>query len=299
MQMTANLDSVFAYNAGIPKLSFNLKVKNDTDKPLAVLNVIAEVRAAASSSISDIHKSAYFIGYGVLESGGGQFSPGSEDHWRLGLPLHPYEIQKIEEVRKAGDGDLFFHIYFFCTAVLMEKPGTSPLVGMARVDIRGPASSSNYCPFKIAQSDWTKMLRDLGYGSYFLMEIPLRGVPAKRGMEKALEHLKGAWAHFEEGNDDETLASCYKAFEYLAKKRKVKDPDQNAFERLLDNVADDEKRRRLKMLMDYVCRFLCLGRHEPGIEAVYLDEKDSEYGLILCQATLAYLAKSMKQSPSK
>jgi hypothetical protein len=144
-----------------------------------------------------------------------------------------------------------------------------------------------------------KNLKELGYGDYFLMEIPLKGVPEKRGMQKALEHIKAAWEHFEQGSDDETLGSCYKAFEYLAKKSGCKRPDQNAFERMLSPIPEEEKRKRLKMLMHDLCQFLTLGRHEPGIDAVMLDGRESEYGLILSQATLAYLAKLMRETSAK
>jgi hypothetical protein len=159
--------------------------------------------------------------------------------------------------------------------------------------------SDGYCPFKVAQSEWVKTLGELGYGDYFLMEIPLKGVPARRGMQKAIEHLKAAWGHFEQGNDDETVGSCYKAFEYLAKKNKFPHPDQNAFEKILGTIPEEAKRRRLKMLMHDLCQFLTLGRHEPGTEAVLLDERESEYGLILSQATLSYLAKLMREPPAK
>ncbi|MDA2912507.1 hypothetical protein MYX77_00855 [Acidobacteriia bacterium AH_259_A11_L15] len=84
-----------------------------------------------------------------------------------------------------------------------------------------------------------KILKDLGYGDHFLIEVPLRGVPRKKGMEKALAHLAAAWDHFNEARDDETLGSCYKAFEYLAKQKKVKDPDQQVF-------TDPSHRRHLQ-----------------------------------------------------
>ena len=172
------------------------------------------------------------------------------------------------------------------------------------VDIAHPSVgvigySDGYCPFKVAQSDWVKILGDLGYGDYFLMEIPLKGVPERRGMQKALEHLKSAWAHFEQGNDDETLGSCYKIFEYLAKKKNSNNPDRNAFDKMLGGISHEEQRKRLQALMHDLCHFLSLGRHEPGTEDVILDEKESEYALILSQATLSYLAKLMRETSAK
>src|SRR5712692_5239123 len=95
--------------------------------------------------------------------------------------------------------------------------GASPLTGLGRASVSTSGYSTLYCPFKVAQSDWVKILKELGYGDYFLIEVPLRGVPTRLGMTKALVHLGNAWGHFNEARDEETLVSCYKAFEFLAK----------------------------------------------------------------------------------
>jgi hypothetical protein len=167
------------------------------------------------------------------------------------------------------------------------------------VAVRVGGYSEGNCPFKVPQSEWIRVLGELGYGDYFLMEIPLKGVPQRRGMQKALEHLKAAWEHFEQGSDDETLGSCYKAFEYLAKKYKCAHPDQNAFEKILGMIPEEGKRKCLKMVMHDLCQFLTLGRHEPGTETVMLDEREAEYALILSQATLGYLAKVMRDRAAR
>jgi len=260
---------------------------------LKVLNVYAEVRAANTLQVYDMSKSVYFLGFAFLESNGGQFTRGSENYWDLALPLTPYHLQKVEEVRSGGD--LYFFLRFHVTAAEMENPSNPQLRRFVSPTVGGDSSSGYYAPFKVAQSDWVRILKDLRYGDYFLIEVPLRGVPARRKMEKALGHLAAAWDRFSEGRDDETLACCYKAFEYIAKQKGMRSPDQNAFEKLLANVDHPEKRKFLKLLMDYTCRFLNLGRHEPGQERILLDRRDSEYALILSQASLAYLAKVMAE----
>ena len=293
MDLMASLRNVYGTCVGLPKLTIDVAVKSKEEPILKVLSVHAEVRAANTLQVHDMSKSVHFLGFAFLESDAGQFSRGSENSWTLSLALTPYHLQKIEEVRKGGD--LFLFTYFHGVVAEMENPTAPTLRRFVSLSVRGDTWSGPYVPFKVAQSDWTKILRDLGYGDYFLIEVPLRGVPAKRKMEKALAHLVTAWNHFSEGRDDETLGSCYRAFEYIAKQKDMKHPDQNAFERLLASVDNPEKRRSLKLLMDYVCRFLNLGRHEPGQEPILLDRRDSEYGLILSQATLAYLAKVMAE----
>jgi HEPN domain-containing protein len=288
MNIAVTLSSYRGESAGIPKLVLNFLAKNTSDSNLGILNVNAEIRVAPSMIEVDVSKTC-LVGYGVFEYQGGQLSKGGEQHWTIAVALNPHVLRKLEEVRNRGD--LFLKVLFFCTATYMPD-NASPLTGLARASVYTPAYSSPYCPFRIPQSDWTKTLNELGYGDHFLIEVPLRGVPARVGMKKALAHLEDAWGHFNEGKDDETLVSCYKAFEFLAKQAQVKSPDQHAFEKLLNTLEYVEKRKRVAQLMDYVCRFLALARHEAGQERVTADRSDSEYALILAQASLAYLAKS-------
>jgi len=296
MDISVSLRSVRGERRGIPKLTLDLDVESQTDVQLAIISVTAAVRVTQEMTTHDMSKS-YFIGTGFLESKGGQLSRNSKTSWQVGIPLSPYQLQKIEEMRSGKD--LFLNVQFFCTAASRVMAPSQVISDVFYPSVGVGGYSDGYCSFKVAQSDWLKNLKELGYGDYFLMEIPLKGVPEKRGMQKALEHIKAAWEHFEQGNDDETLGSCYKAFEYLAKKSKFKHPDQNAFEKILGTIPEEEKRRRLKVLMHDLCQFLTLGRHEPGTEAVMLDGRESEYGLILSQATLGYLAKLMRETSAK
>ena len=45
--------------------------------------------------------------------------------------------------------------------------------------------------------------------------------------------------------------------------------------------------------MHHVCKFLQLGRHVQGHEPANVERKDAEFGLIMSQASLAYLAKTI------
>jgi len=290
MDISVSLTSVRGERQGIPKLTLNLTAEGQTDAQLAIISVTAAVRVTQEMTTHDMSKS-YFIGTGYLESDGDQLSRNSKTFWQIGIPLSPHQLQKIEEMRSGKD--LFLNIQFFCTAGrrVMAPP---PLIN----DILYPSVgvggySDGYCPFKVAQSDWVKNLKDLGYRDYVLCEVPLRGVPVRVELKKALAHLKDAWEHFSNGNDKETLMSCYRAFECLAKQAEMTDPNQQAFEKILAGIEDEKKRKRVELLMSYVCRFFALSRHEEGQEPVSFNRKDSEYAVILAQATLAYLAKSM------
>jgi hypothetical protein len=189
--------------------------------------------------------------------------------------------------------DLFLNIDFHCMAGWQTDTPQKAIADITRVDVRAGNYASNYCPFKVPRSEWVKTLKDLGYGDYVLCEIPLRAVPARVGLKKALKHLQDAWEHFENAKDKETLVSCYDAFEFLAKRVGVTDPNQQAFERILVGIEDEKKRKALALLVSYVCRFFALARHEEGRDTLSFNRKDSEYAVMLAQASLAYLAKSI------
>jgi len=71
--------------------------------------------------------------------------------------------------------------------------------------------------------------------------------------------------------------------------------NQQAFAKILAGIEDEKKRKRLEELIDYVCRFFALSRHGEGQEPVSFNRKDSEYAVILAQASRAYLAKSISR----
>jgi hypothetical protein len=295
MQIIVTLRNVRGESVGIPRLFLDFRAEHAGQHAMGIVRLTAEVYVAPAMNEFEIKKYP-FVGCGEVDYRWGQFSVGQKDDWTVNLVLHPHALTAIEKMRNKGD--LFLIVQFFCMASNI-KDNVSPIGQLERASVYAESHSGHYSSFEVAQSKWIKTLKSLGYGDYFLMEIPLKGVPGTKGMQKAVEHLKVAWEHFEQGNDAETLGSCYKAFEYLAKKNKFAHADQNAFEKILGTIPEEGKRRRLKMLMHDLCQFLTLGRHEPGTEAVMLDEREAEYGLILSQASLSYLAKLMRETAAK
>lgn len=293
MHLSVTLKNVSGYCVGLPKLTMQFDLKHDSSDSARVLYLTAEVRTTACAQVYDPAKSAVFLGYAILESNGWQMAPGQQQTFTLGLALTPYHLQKIEETRNGRD--LYLIVKFTSAVVELDKTDPSKLKGFHSPDASTPGYSSSYCPFKVAQSDWMKILKDLGYGDYFLIEVPLRRIRSRKQMDKALEHLSKAWEHYAEDNNRETLASCFSAFEYLTKQAKSKSTDQNAFEKLLGSVENRDMKDKLKLLMHYICGFLQVGRHVQGHELANVERKDSELGLILSQAALAYLAKSMSR----
>jgi len=295
MSLIGSIAGLRTSKIGIPKLTIQIAIENQFDASVAILAVNTEVRAGASVHLFEAMTSSQFLGYAVWESSSAQIPKGGKITWEVGLPLPHDRLQTIEDARRGQDMSLVVHCSF--TAAMMPNTGSTNYGQFIASYVSDVSRSAGYCIHKIARSDWLKYLKELGYGDSLLIEIPMR-VPAKKGMEKALEHLAAAWDHFSEARDDETLISCYKAFEHLAKKADFELPDQSAFEKLLTTVEDDSKKQKLKLLMRDLCQFFHLGRHEHGKDTVAVDRRDAEYALILSQATLAYLAKHWQKDPA-
>jgi len=138
---------------------------------------------------------------------------GGKTTWEMDLPLPHDRLQTTEDARRGQDVSLVVHCAF--TAAMLPNTGTTSYGPFIAAYVSDVSRSAGYCIHKIARSDWLKYLKELGYGEHLLIEIPMR-IPAKKGMAKAVEHLESASSHFAEDRADETMASCYKAFEYLA-----------------------------------------------------------------------------------
>lgn len=296
MSLIGQITGLRPTKSGIPKLTIQIAVESQFDANVAVLTVNTEVRVSASAYSHDAWGSAAFLGFAVWDSWITQLPKGGKTTWEMGLPLSPVHLQIIEEARDGRDIWLMAHSTF--TAAAIPNTGTTNYGSFMSGMLSDPSRSAGTCIYKIARSDWLQLRKELGYGERMLIEIPLH-ISAKKGMAKALEHLQAASDHFAEDRSEETLASCYRIFEYLAHKVGVNNPDQNGFEKLLASLEDTEKRNKLKMLMHHLCQVFHLGRHEPGKEHVVVDRRDAEYALILSQATLAYLAKHWAHEPTR
>lgn len=284
---------------GIARLVFHLKVRNRFDAKLSILSAHAEVRASARPAGYDLVNSSCFVGSEAIELiGNGQIVKGAEDSWRLPVVLSPYHLRMLEEIR--GTRDMSFVVKASFVAAISDEGDRSRYGPFLLSDVEHENASSSWCTYKVARSDWVQILSQLHYGDSYMIEVPLRGVPSKNGLKKAVGHLDAAWNHFQEGRDEDTLVSCYKAFEFLAKRVGCENPDPNAFDKLLNGVDNHQKREKLKILMSGLCRLFHLGRHEQGKQEVAIDRIDAEYAYVLSQATLAYLAKRLRRSsPSR
>jgi hypothetical protein len=290
MSLVGSIKLLRAENIGIPKLTLQVFVKSRFDTKLTPLGAHAEVRITANGYRHDLVGRSYFVGYALLDDPPHSINARGEATWTLSVPVTQFCLQEIEKSRKGRDIRLIAMVHF--VGAIEESAGTSRYGRFWSGRVDSEESSSMYCSVRVPRSDWINWLKELGYGDYYLIEVPLRGVPERGELKKALAHLTDAWEHFNLGKDAEALGSCHKGFERVAHDHDAK-PDQNGWEKILRNQdVDPVKREKMKHLLHRLCDYLHLGRHEAKDPKVQLDRVDSEYALILSQATLSYLART-------
>lgn len=201
-------------------------------------------------------------------------------HFRF--PLDTKRIEKIEETRRGKDA--LFELRIEGMGYIKTSRE------LQRIHDHGPIK------VKIPQSHWAgEILTRWNYGKVKLAEIYFPENFIHGILKDSYEHIEKALSHFDRGNDRETLASIYLAFEKMAKKSGFKNPDQNFFAKLLEQV-EDEKRDTLRLLFDCFCKYLHLGRHEPRKAPIIIERKDSEFALTMAQLIYSYLSKIIPQN---
>jgi hypothetical protein len=208
----------------------------------------------------------------------------------LEIPISPSLLTAIEGVRKGSDLRCRIRLDILVAMHQEEIPHTDYRVGSPIVCIE---QSQQWLEFTIPQSQWAiDLLPKLGYGSRYVLEIPIPEIPAKEGYTRALKKLEEAWSAYRQGSDAEVLKLCYNLWEAFVKELNLgNEPDQNAFDNYLGQTDfAEEKRQKLKQFFKYLCQLTQIARHEGKVD-ICADHKDAELVLLTTQIGLAYLAK--------
>jgi hypothetical protein len=211
------------------------------------------------------------------------------------LPVNHSVLHQVEQERKGRDVVLSLVISVY--AIPRDLQDRSP--GITAIKLHDAAMpGNNHCVVKISKSEWLELLKAVGYGEYYLAEIPLPRIKKVKALDASLQHIQRAWEHFLNGSDRETLAACHDALEKLTKESVNGKPDQNAFSKILSGVGPPEKTQKIAQVLSQCASLLHLGRHEHK-PAVELDHRDAELALLLTHACIAYLSKTDKSAKAK
>ncbi len=282
------------------RLPVSLNYQNH-QSPAAVLDVVNTITAvyftfSRNGSPAQQGPGSYFgpaylncIGaFGTITVGG----PGPS--WAFLIPADHGLLHRIEAERRGRD--VILRLEITVAAVVRPAPNNEPPIpsGVAVGQVHGAEMQGNpFCSYEISKSKWLELLKAVGYGEFYMAEIPLPQIKKVKALDASLQHIQRAWEHFLNGNDREALAACHDALEKLAKESlgAQSKPDQNAFAKILAGTGPPEKVQKVALLLRQCADLLHLGRHEhkPSVE---LDHRDAELGILLTHACVAYLSRT-------
>ncbi len=236
-----------------------------------------------------------YIGPAYLHCNGplGMVTSGAGPLWTFRVNADHALLNRIERDRKGRDVVLRLEITVVSVARPREDGRTSVSTPVATGQVHDWNSpGSAHCSIEIPKSKWLELLKSVGYGEFYMAEIPLPSIKKAKALDASLQHLQRAWEHFLNGADKETLAACFDALEKLTKEslNPQSTPGQNAFAKILSPLASGEKIKKLSEVLSHCASLLQLGRHEQ-VPPIQLDHRDAELGLLLTHACIAYLSR--------
>lgn len=199
----------------------------------------------------------------------------------LTFDLDNHKLEIIEEERKGGDLWLKMNVHVLYFDVIRNRPFDEIIHG-EDTTIRSTDGSFD---LQVPQSEWVKMLEQMGYRRFRMMEIPMPKPPQGTVIDSALSHIDEAKKSFDEGDYDDVLSNC----------RKVVEEIENAIRegRINLNLILDQsesKAEKVEGIEKKIKDFLNLGVH--AIEAK-IDRRDAEMALLFTISLTRYIAKKL------
>lgn len=255
-------------NRLLPCLRFQIEIKNDSNQKYNIQLLTGEVT---------LYKNDSAMGFATL-------NPFIYGHWLLptstaivamNLDLTYRQIEVIEELRKGND--VFFGLKL---NILFEDPSqTWGSLIVSRETFVHRAGNGN--KLMISQSEWVKMLNEMGYERLRIIELPIPEIPHGTIINTCVEFVEEALKKFNEGYYSDVLTDCRKAIENL---KKV-DID------LVTTLESESKAKKIKDIQNKLHQFLHLGPHEESKD--YINRRDAELALHITTSIIRYFVKQL------
>lgn len=203
------------------------------------------------------------------------------------IELPTQVIHHIEQ-RRAG-GDVQFKLS--SRVIVSEVAASNDLATLKPpYETQFGNTGSVYLDYLIPQSEWVKLLKGLAWSELEILELPtgkLRTVPQ---LARALERFTDAQQNYRNGDWEETMLNCRKAFEAIVQDVTGEFNMSKAHQVYVSLLGEGEKTERFDKLAKHLGDFLHLGRHENPIH-ISIKRADAELSLILTGALLTYLSQ--------
>ncbi len=264
-----------------PRLIFTLVLQNESSEDATFFNFFGEVHAADAPKV---------LGKLIPEPFDPVAASGDSKSLIMNLDLDIHKINIIEELRKGQDLLIKLYvstIYCFNHIDIPFKP-TDIKIGHIDVQQKGQGDR-----IKIPQSEWVKILENLNYGNYKIIEMPLPRLPQGTTLDKAIGHLEEARRKFNGGEYDDVLVDCRDAVEEIhSVLRTIEKKDKSLRDKFTD-VLGSEKERRVEDLMKYFRLYADLGGHKVISNVKDIDRTDAELAMLCAHQLVYFYAKRL------
>ena len=201
------------------------------------------------------------------------------------IDLEPQVIHHIEQRRAGGDVKLVLY-----SRVLVSEVCVSNGIGTLKppYETRFGDGNMGYFEYLIPQSEWLKLLKSLAWSELEILELPKSRLRAIQPLARALERFEDAEQNYRNGDWEETMMNCRKAFEAIVQDAIGDLNMSKAHQVFVSLLGEGEKTDRLDKLAKSLGDFLHLGRHE-NLPRISIKRADAELALLLTGALLTYL----------
>ena len=203
------------------------------------------------------------------------------------IPLPGHILHSVEEARAGGDLELSITTSALVSPLRADNP--MHLATPKESAIASPGSHD--LAYKIPQSEWLKLLRQLQWNELELIELPRAWGPPSKTTDRATVRFDDALDAYRRGDWDDSMATCRKAFEALLQDLSGTTDMAKVETALSSYLGEGPKAKRLNALIRELGQFLHLARHEPP-EDVIIKRSDASLSLQMTGAILRYLGQS-------
>jgi hypothetical protein len=222
----------------------------------------------------------------TLQSGDSQKGLGE-----ITIPLTVSTILAIENHRNGGDLVLKIDSRVLLCPVHQGPTGPSSSVLSAPMETRFSVDGGvGDIKCTIPQSEWVKLLPQLGWSDIELLELPIDFLRGHLKLARARERLNDAQISLARGDWEGVLQDCRKAVEAVAFALTDEEDSQAAMSRMKEHFGKGPKGENLTAIALAFSKFLHLARHEQS-EPITLERADAILALRITVSLMDYLAR--------
>lgn len=273
------LNTITGTGRTIPMLRVQVRIENNESDTIKILGYSLKIYLS-NLLVGDVFNLEDII-----------LSPKGENIFTEDFKITPYLFNSIEKERNFGD----VVVDARARCLIIKRVRSAKELNAESLEI----NHVNIQQIKLSQSDWAKIVSDLGYKNYQIFEISYSKVPSISDFEKIMKRLDEAQDHFNQGRNEEVVTSCRKAFELLIPL--VTTRNLNKFEmnselsKKIDLGCSDsspnKKSNLIEELRQKIWPILHIGPHE----GYNVTREDAEFIITLSLSTIRYYAMRLNK----